>query len=190
MRAHFKSLAKGIHANPRLQGKYTNHSEWNCSMWRWECVQEVHEQDLIQTEQVYLDSNYGLPLCMNCSRIAGRAPGNKGMVRTPQWRSRLSAALKGIKKSPEHCAKMSIAFRRRKLSPENIKQRGATRALTLKRVGYVNPNKGRKLSPEALTARNKKFRDTWLAKKELPVSQELPSPPPFSSSSEPKLSSR
>jgi hypothetical protein len=61
---------------------------------------------------------------------------------------------------------MSIAFRGRKLSPETIKQRGATRALILKREGYVNPNKGQKLSPEALTARNKKFRDTWLKKKE------------------------
>lgn len=68
---HKYDLKNGKHCNARLQNNWNKYGE---SAFRFEIVEFIDENNLVETENRYLNEYVGKPHCMNISKIADRPP--------------------------------------------------------------------------------------------------------------------
>lgn len=99
---HLKSLVLGIHSNQYMQRVYNHHG-----VFRPEVLQFCSSlSDLVLLEQSWLDSNVGLPGCVNLNR-SSVAP--DATSRTPETYRKVSNAKKGVPLSKSHREALSKA---------------------------------------------------------------------------------
>ena len=94
MIAHASQLRRGVHENPHLLNSW---KKYGYEAFEFEVVEFCEKADLIPREQYYLDT--WRPE-FNCGTVA-QAPA-LGIVRSPEYGAKISAALKGVPKSQEH----------------------------------------------------------------------------------------
>jgi len=64
---HKSALNRGKHYNRKMQSVFNKHKEFDAFQ-----VYECDEDILLQVEQEYIDTHYGLPDCMNLDNTAQR----------------------------------------------------------------------------------------------------------------------
>ena len=138
-KAHVWHLNHGRHHCQHLQRAWRKEG---AAAFTFLVLQECSREMLLFREQVWMD---GHRLLYNASRVAGRivldreavlrrnaaikrAYEIKPIVRTAEWRAKLSAAHKGTKKprTPEHQAKLAASLRGRKRPAGIAEKRRAT----------------------------------------------------------------
>lgn len=101
-RSHTRQLRKGTHYNSIIQRSW---DKWGGQSFHIELVEIVVKENLLETEQKYLDENVGKSNCMNMSYLANGGPpmGHQVSIST---RRKISKTLKGRKLSKEHCERL------------------------------------------------------------------------------------
>lgn len=109
---HFSYLVNNKHWNPRVQAKFNKHP----TGWKFELFQEVLvDHEILHTENILLKEHVGREKCMNINSTALKPPGNKGIIRSVEWRRALSEANKNKVHGPcpawkkEHMSKIMKA---------------------------------------------------------------------------------
>lgn len=119
---HKYDLKRGVHKNPRLQAAW---NKYGADAFVFEVLEEVAQEQLLQTEDAYLVQHVGRPECYNINTNAFSP--RTGAVLSEVTKQRISASRKGQHSGDKH-------YRYGKtLSPEirekiGVKQRGKPKA--------------------------------------------------------------
>ncbi len=165
---HFSALRKGIHHSKHLQSSFNKHGE---KAFEFRIVEYCEINNLILREQYYLDfqlcaqhyiagiSDYFLINGYNMNPVAGSSKGrkfnspskeirdkiskgNKGIVKSVEWRLNLSKALTGKtgrKLSKKHIESISMSHRGKIKTKEHILNYriGRSRSITQLTLDYI-----------------------------------------------------
>ena len=114
---HLQHLRENKHINKHLQNV---HNKYEGFVWSYECLEQVPEQNLLLTEQLYLNSCFGNKLCLNLVKIANKPPSAKGR-KVPEWvGQKISKAKKGWKPTEKTIQNMKLAAQARCANPDTI----------------------------------------------------------------------
>lgn len=150
---HKRELRLGVHHARYLQNAWTKYGEW---AFTFEVAEECDASLLTEREQWFLDRSRA---AFNTAPVSGSS---RGVVRSSEYRTKISALHAGRKHTPEVRQRMSEGQKRRERSSADLEQirqlglafRGKPRRpeTIAKRVASVagrpSPLRGRKLSDE------------------------------------------
>lgn len=157
---HRSKLRKERHINPYLQRSWNLHGE---AAFEFLILERCKAEELLQTEQFYLDLWWGTGRLFNISPVAGASM--KGLKHSEATRKKLSESHKGIKRGPlsdetkrklaaanlgkspsaETRLKMSIANKGKNTGPRSAE---TIRKMSEAQKGKPSSNKGKHLSDE------------------------------------------
>lgn len=139
---HFYRLRYNRHGNSKLQRSFNKHGELNFVL---EIVEVVKDEFLLSREQYFIDL---LKPEYNICKIAGRVT---GLVRTEEWKKKISQAHKGKKITEEHRRNLSLSHIGKPPGNKGVpKSEEAKRKISESKKGTPSWNKGIK------TGRNEK----------------------------------
>lgn len=125
---HLRNLRLGCHSNPRLQSSASRHG---LESLVFSVLHSCSVEDLLGTEQEYLNLFFGSPLCVNDNPVASKPPNRKGVPLSESHKQKISEAHKrsghkpigwaGKKRSKETRDKISSSLKRLGVKPPSRK---------------------------------------------------------------------